>query len=40
MPLHNRHKQMRWRNVVVALILVFLVVLFFLITVAKFKVHH
>jgi hypothetical protein len=35
MPLHDRHKQMRWRNIVVALILIGLVVLFFFITIAK-----
>jgi hypothetical protein len=35
MPPHDRHKQMRWRNIVVALLLLGLVVLFFFITVAK-----
>jgi hypothetical protein len=37
MPPHDRHKQMRWRNVAVALILLGLVVLFFFITMAKLK---
>ena len=35
MPLSDRHKQMRWRNIAVALILIGLVVLFFFITIAK-----
>jgi hypothetical protein len=35
MPLSDRHKQMRWRNIAVALILLGLVVLFFFITIAK-----
>ena len=35
MPLSKRHKQMRWRNIAVALILVGLVVLFYFITIAK-----
>jgi hypothetical protein len=39
MPLHDRHKQMRWRNLAVALILVGLVVLFFFITIAKMGGH-
>ncbi|HKJ72525.1 MAG TPA: hypothetical protein VKA19_00280 [Alphaproteobacteria bacterium] len=40
MPLHDRHKQLRWRNIAVALILIGLVVLFYLITVAKLSGHH
>jgi len=39
MPLHERHKQLRWRNIAVALILVGLVVLFFLISLAKMKAN-
>jgi len=39
MPLHDRHKQLRWRNITVALILVGLVVLFFFMTLAKMKAN-
>ncbi len=39
MPLHDRHKQLRWRNITVALILVGLVILFFLISLAKMKAN-
>ena len=39
MPLHDRHKQLRWRNITVALILAGLVILFFLISIVKMKAN-
>jgi hypothetical protein len=39
MPLHDRHKQLRWRNIAVGLILAGLVILFFLISLAKMKAN-